>query len=278
MKLNVLLNQMFTRLGVDSSTSEALLILGNANLATVEVPETISNKLSAEFFTKEAALQHPEIRSTIKAETLNGIDSQTKEILSKYEFDEETKKSIMSEEKTAKRLAKLTDSLYEKASKNRKGDDKEIAALNEKILAERTAYEAKVSDLEKARKMDRVNWELDGIYGSLDYATPMEKDYSIAAAKAIISRISQTKGINFDVSENGVKLVNSDGRDYYENNMQMTPNDFIKKSLIEAKMIKVNEQKQENVQKTRSSVSADQSATNTGFNSKLDSLINSYNK
>jgi hypothetical protein len=248
MKLNALLTQVFSKLGVDISRAELQTLLANASLATIDVDDVTAGKLSSEFYTLESAKQNPAIRSAIRAEVLNGIDAQTAELMAKFDLDDETQQSILAEDKTSKKYAKLVETIAnkEREKSSATGSDKtklssEIAKLNEQIVKERTAYETKIADGERLRKTDRVNWELDSIYGSLDYAMATDKNISATAARAIVDMISKQKGVRFETTETGVKLLTSEGTDYFDNNVPVTPQDFIKKTLMESKMLKVSD-------------------------------------
>lgn len=244
----MVLQTVLKNLGIDPSSEEAQKLLGNKSLADIEVADTVSTQLTAEFFTKEAALQNPEIRNKIKAETLNGIDAQTKELMANYDFDAETQAEILKEEKSSKKLSRMVEKVAELtrakskvSSTDKEVLNKEIEKLNAQILTTKTDYETKLADEQKARKTDRVNWELDTIYNSLNYSLKADKDITVTAAKAIISSVANKKGLRFETTENGVQILTKEGTEYFESNTKVTPQDFIKKSLIENKMIEMND-------------------------------------
>jgi len=248
MKLNEQLTKAFQKLGVDTSTAEMQTILGNAALASIEVPEAVSNVLAKDFFTKESALQNPEIKSAIRAEALNGVDAEVDALATKFGLDEETITAIKAEKKSGKRYALLVDKIADlkEKSANATGKDKDalskqIEKLNAEILAAKTDGDARVANVEKLRKTDKIGWELDGIYNNYEYALPTDKNISIQAAKSIIDGISKEKGIRFEISDKGVQILTSEGTQYFENNTPVTPQDFIKKNLLEKKILKVSE-------------------------------------
>ncbi len=170
MKLNETITTVFRKLGVDTSTAEMQALIGNASLASIEVPEIVSTKLAGEFFTKESALQHPDIRSAIRAEALNAVDKEVKELGQKFGLDDETMKAIEAEQKSGKRYALLVDKvadLKEKSAlatgKDKDALNKQIEKLNAEILAAKTDGDTRVANVEKLRKTDKIGWELDGI-------------------------------------------------------------------------------------------------------------------
>lgn len=246
MKLNTVLSAVLTKLGVDINSASAQTLLTNQNLSTIDVSEDVADKLSGDFYTVESAIQHPGIRSKIKAEVLNGIDAQTKDLMSRYELDTDTQNEILAEDKSAKKLSKLVDKVAELSrtkSKSTNADKEslnlEIEKLNKQIVATRQEYEDKVTELGKARKMDKLNWELDSIYSGLDFSFDMDKELAITAAKSVMGRIAESKGLRFETTENGIQILTKEGTEYFENNSKPAIGDFIKKSLMENKMIKV---------------------------------------
>ena len=249
MKLNTLLTSVFSKLGVDTTSTEAQALLNNTQIANIEVAESVTNGLDGNFFTKESAMSNPEIRKAIKAEVLNGMDSTTKELMSRYELDNDSQSEINSEDKTHKKFSKLVDKIAELTREKSKstGVDKDklneqISKLNEQIVNLRTDYEGKLEDEKKSRRLDKINWELDGIYNEQDYSLASEKEIALVSAKAVMGRILEKKGLKFEATELGIQLLTKDGTEYFENNVKITPSNFIKKNLLENKMIKVTTQ------------------------------------
>jgi hypothetical protein len=248
MKLNVVLSTVLKNLGIDITDPEAQKLIGNSNLATIEVGDSVSTKLTAEYFTKEAALQDPGIRSQIRAEALNGIDAQTKELMTSYEFDAETMAEILKEDKTSKKLSKMVEKVAELTKTKAKAGSadkdvlsKKIEELNGQIATVRSTYETKLAEEQKGRKTDRINWELDNIYNGLDYSLQADKEISVTASKAVIAGLAAKRGLRFETTESGIQILTKDGTEHYENNIKVTPADFIKKSLMENKMLKVSD-------------------------------------
>lgn len=281
MKLNTVLHGVFSKLGIDISSSEAQALLNNAQLANIEVADSVANGLSTDFFTKESAMSNPEIRNAIRAEAFNGIDSVTKELMSKYELPEDTQAEILKEEKSSKKYGKLVETIEKLTRQKSKASgadqdtlNKEISKLNEKIVGLRTEYEANLDNEKKGRKLDRINWELDGIYNGLDYALPSEKGISTTAAKAVMGQILQSRGLKFETTENGIQLLTKDGTEHFENNVKISPSDFIKRSLLENKLIKVSESRSETTQATPlQRGKTPQPRMNNSFDNAIDDLI-----
>lgn len=288
MKLNIVLTQVLKNLGVDTASEDAQKLLGNTNLTSIEVAESVSNHLTAEYFTKESALQNPEIRSKIKAETLNGIDAQTKDLMTQYELDPDTVAEIMKEDKSSKKLSKLVDKVAELTRNKSKAStadkdamNQEISKLNKQIIDLKNDYESKITQERAARKGDRINWELDSIYNGLEYALAAEKNISITAAKAIIGQVAKEKGLKFETGDAGMQILTAEGTEYFENNLKITPQDFIKKTLTENKLLKVSDTRTETQGARTQQQNFRPSAQTTGnqsFDAAIDSLIQTNTK
>jgi hypothetical protein len=240
-----------TKLGVDTTSLESQKLLGNPQLANIDVSEEISATMNTEFFTKEAAIQNPDIRKQIRAEALNGVDASVLELIKGYELDPESLSEITKEDKTSNKIKKAVEKIEDLTRKKAKasGTDKdtlneEIAKLNKQILATKTEYENKLVDEKNARKSDKINWELDSIYNGLEYSLASEKNISVTAAKAVIGDFLSKKGIKFETGEAGLQILTKEGTDYYENSTKVSPTEFIKKSLMDVKMLKMNEMTQ----------------------------------
>jgi hypothetical protein len=248
MKLNALLTTVFNNLGVDISDPKTQSILGNPNLANLEFPEELSNRLTeSKFYTKESALQNPEIRNTIRAEALNGVDSLIGELGKKYELDHESLDAINAQDKSSKKYQKLVDSIAETQAKKYNASGKDKDALN-KQLEDLNAQMVKMRDkhseeirLEKnARKTDRLNWELDSIYNGIDYSMEAPKNVAKKAARTIVEELAREKGISFDLGEDSLRMVTKDGTEYFDNNVKISPADYIKRTLAENKLLKTS--------------------------------------
>jgi len=282
-KLNILLQSVFSKLGVDTTSPEAQKLLGNSTLTSIEVGEDISKLMDTDFLTKEAAIQNPEIRSKIRAEALNGVDASLNDLIKGYEFDPETAGEILNQDKTTSKIKKAVEKIEELTRKKVKASSKdtetlnsEIEKLNKQILATKSEYENQLNEVNNLRKTDKINWELDTIYAGFDYSLPAEKNVSITAAKAIISDILNKKGLKFEAGENGVKLLTKENTDYYENNVALAPADFLKKTLLETKMLKMNDMAA-TTPNQRKGVASNPNPTNA-FQRELNQRLNSYEK
>jgi hypothetical protein len=250
MKAQQFISQLLVKLGADITDPVAHQLLNVAQLNTLDLPETFTSKFDGNFYTEESALRNPSIRNRIKAESLNGVDAEIKTVMDRYEISEEEATDIVAEQSTSKRLSRLADKIAEKQQEKVKttGKDRDvltadIAKLNAEILKIKTAHQAELASVQNARKGDRLNWELNNIYNSFDYAGPFEKADATVAAQSIVNRMAQEKGFKFDVDDTGkMSVTTAEGMPYYDNNVEVTDAAaFLRKKLIERKMLKVSE-------------------------------------
>lgn len=246
MKANELITSVFKRLGTPLP-ADVQTILGGS-LSAVEVDDDVAKKFNVDYFTKESALQNPDIKNTLRAEVLNGIDAQLEGIVGKYEFDDVTKEEYKKADKTAKRIDFLTDKIKEvsekKAGSNKVDKDaytEKIAQYNAEILALKTTHSTELEAERSGRKTDRVNWELDAVYNGLDYANHKDKKLAVIMAKAVMNEKIKEQGLKFDITEKGVKILTKEDTDYFVDNKAVSPSDYITKTLLENGLVKVNE-------------------------------------
>jgi len=250
--------ELFQKLGstLGMSADQIAKITGNDSLNSFEVSDEIATLFtSVKVFTEESAKANPEIRAAIRAEDLNGLDAIKSTLLEKYGLPDEVKATIKSEKKTSAWLNTLMEKAValeaEKATSSGKAKtelEKEIEKLNAAIVQERSTWESKVSDLEKARYNDRVDWELKSVYSNFDYAMgEVEKPIAINAAKAVVDQKLREKGVIMKMTENGLApFISKDGQEmpFFDNNQKIGATDLIKRTLLENKLLRVNDNQQ----------------------------------
>ncbi len=265
--LNVTLSTILKKLGVNTASAEAQTLLGNAALATIEVPDEISNSLNKDFFTLDSALQHPEILTKARAEALNGIDAHVESLWEGSGLDADTITQLKAEKKTTARISKTIelikakkDAAFSATGKEKQDLVNEINSLQNKLIEDNKKFEVDLNTERSGRKLDKINWTLDEVYNALDYASPTEKAISVHAAKAIVSKIASDKGIVFEMGDNGLSLKTTAGTDYVQDNTKLSPKDFITKTLMESKFLKVSgggQGSQQNIDHTHQHTGAD---------------------
>ncbi len=282
MKLNELLKKMIEQRGVSVSDDTIKKILDNNALASLEVDDVVSTKLTEPIFTLESAKQNPEIINSIRAAALDGVDAEIKSIIEKQNWTPEQKQEVLSQNKTKLKLEKLTEKLAELNSQKGSSDtqttlNKKIEELNGQIKIVRDEYEVKLKSVGDERKSDKIGWELNSIYNGFNYALPdVPKDVATIAAKSVIDKLVKEKGLTFDLTDEGLKIKTKEGTDYFDNNVKVSPSEFIQKNLLQSKLLKVSDKSQNgNGQQQRPATGSNGSSNGTPLKGMeaLDSLL-----
>ena len=119
-----------------------------------EVPDEVASALEKNLMNESAALNNTKIKSTIKAQLYNGIDSDFEGSLDEFELPDDVKASILGEKKTVDRVKKLSAHLKEEAGKASKAGNKEEAA----------ALRKQVEDLNKSVKTKEDDYKNNQIF------------------------------------------------------------------------------------------------------------------
>lgn len=235
-----------TKAGVDIQ-NEAL---GKLLAIQDEIPDEVALQFKSGLMTVEDAKQHPELSKYFKSQTLDPIDNELKRLIEELEIPDEVKAEIFAEKSTYKRVPTLLKRVKEleakKADANKNSDkaalQQEIDNLNKQIKAINTEKESAVESIRKEFAAKELEREVTGLFKGKKYALKdLPEDVNITAAKALLQRQLESKGAQFVMTENGLKLVRKDNPEleYREHNDPVNPNDFVTKLLAENKMLEV---------------------------------------
>lgn len=249
MKGNEFFKMLGEKFGFDAD--QLTKISGNDSLKTLDVGDEVANLFKNQtVFTEESAKANPTIRAAIRAEAYNGVDAHVKSLFSKFELSDEDQAEILAGDKTSAKIEKALEKVQllerKKATASGKGKDsleKEIDKLNKDIVTMKEGYEAKLKQVAADRESDRINYELKGIYGGLEYPTPSEvpKEVNIATAQNLVEAKLREKGIKIKMTDTGLAPFSTDDTPHYEDNKKISAPDLIKKLLLESKFLKVSE-------------------------------------
>lgn len=222
-------------------------------LPETEVPEDIHKGIDNSLISlTDAKNNHPEIKNHYTGQTLSGVDAVLEELIKDFSLDEETKKQILSERSTFKRVPNLTRTLVElerkklttNSSKDKQEIQKQIDDLQAALKAEKEGRDADKQNFENQKKQDRINSRKNVLFSGLktihDELDP-ETKYSIL--DTLIQRALHDTGAKFEFDENGnFILLRNDGTNFYgENHQQIKPLQFIEQTLAKNKQIKVTQ-------------------------------------
>jgi hypothetical protein len=236
--------------------------LGNAAIAGMDIPDEVTNKIFESVLTMDSAKQNPLLKKHFTTTALNGLDTKISELMEELEFGDTDKAEITAIKNSYERAAALTKKVKDLESKRfsgTKGDkDKlaqQITELNAQIATIKGTQEKAISELNNKHLQDRINWQVDSIYEGFDYAnpysgapvTPEQKKLAVLTAKTLVNEALKNKAVSLTSDENGkLSLRTSEGTDYFENNLPVDVTGFVKKTLLNAKAIKVTDASQSN--------------------------------
>ncbi len=277
MKLTEVLKSVATQSGI--AETELKSILDNASIASIEVDDAISTRLTAPRLSMDAAKANPDLKKHFTATSLNGVDANVTRLLEEFGIDAEhltdinakdaEGKYIMSTFKRVETLAKKIQEIESKKAAAPTGDVKklndQLITLNAELKTAKESVVARETELKNGFEKERIDWAFDGILGSFNYALPKETpvDAVRAFGRTIAEKALQEKGLKI-VKENGaLSLKTSEGTDYFENNAKIGLNDFVQKTLANAKVLSASSTQTTTTQQTTQTHQA-QPDVNTG--------------
>jgi hypothetical protein len=246
MKANEILKTMFTAAGVSLDDAKIKSILDNTSLASIDVDDAVSTKLTADRFTLDAAKNNPELHKHFKAVHLNGVDAEVNRLSDEYGLEDTDKTEIKSAENSYKRITTLANKiqkLVEKKSgatgKDKDTLTKEIEKLNSEIKTVRDGHASELAATKANFDNERLGWKLDSVYGQ--FVPQMDKKLSakvnLITARTIASDAITKKGLKIVDKEGNLSLVTAEGTDYYENNAKVSVEDFVSKTLANERLL-----------------------------------------
>lgn len=232
-------------------------VLGNAAIAGTDLPDEVTNKIFESVLTMDSAKQNPVLKKHFTTTALNGLDTKVDELMDELEFDDTAKAEIKTIKNSYERAAALTKKVKDLESKKfaGKAGDKDklaeqITKLNGQIAEIKTKNEESIKELNNKHLNDRINWQVNSIYEGFEYAnpysgapvTPEQKKLAILTAKTLVDEALKSKALSLSSDENGkLSLRTSEGTDHFENNLPVDVAGFVKKTLLNAKAIKVTQ-------------------------------------
>lgn len=241
-----LFNNFAIKAGIASDNADLKSLLANEALATIQVPDELSNTLDRGLLSIEAAKNnHPDIKKKYFADAYDGMDKQLLALVANDTFDQSDLDEIAAERSTSKK-AELIVSKLKAAKASAKGADKEeinrqLAAAHEaarqakgEVDNVRTEYENKIKEINKRAALKSVLANYKTIYDELP------DNVKITSMEALINNALQHKNAELNVDDNGnLTLVSKDGSNVFgSNHVQLTPQSFLDQSF--APILKVS--------------------------------------
>lgn len=250
-KLSDLIKTLAINSGVSADDAELTTILGNTALASLEVPDTISTRLTAPRLTMEAAKANPELKKHFTAQALDGVDAHIKQLVSEFTLPDDAKTEIDSEASTSKKVALLAKKIQAtEAAKvaappgDKKVLEDKIAELNNQMASLRSGWETEKSTLMSQFDDERTDFELKTfvLNQSLNLPDSFDQNAKYAAVKTLWDAEMKSKGVKVVRKDGTLSLQTNEGTEYFDptNNQKVTVNDFVLKTLANKGALKAS--------------------------------------
>lgn len=247
MTIGDFLNNLAKAAGIDATNPALVGILSNAEVAQAKLEDGFAKQLTSGFLTLEAAKNNPELKSYFTALALNPLDTQFNELVKELELPDDVRGELEGEKSSYKRITNLVRKVKDLESKKAQANSgdkskytEQINTLNAEISKIKNDYLAEKSQLIEQHKADRINWELNAMYNSFDYATPMSKEANIQMAKILISEELKRNGLKIENIDDNLRLATNEGTDFYKDNQKVGIKDFIEKTLATNKVLTID--------------------------------------
>lgn len=181
-KFNEFLKDLIKKTGVDMADPEVAATIGASALKEIEISEDLVQKFYNGIYTKESALNDPEIKrkylGSAKGEIYDGTDRRINQIFREAGFSEEfiadlNKRSLHDNGEyvdTTKKLAVFGEELKKLLASNKKEDPKSKANdeavikmqedLNNQIKELKEQHENQLKDIQEKAKLNKITGEL----------------------------------------------------------------------------------------------------------------------
>lgn len=246
MKITEIISNLAIQSGVPADNAAFKTIIGNTALASIEVDEDLSKMLIASRITMDAAKANPDLKKHFRKEVYDGLDAEISRTMGEFELPDEVKTEIGAEVSHFKKvslLAKRVKDLETKKVGATTGDkDKlndQIKVLNDQAAALKSSFLTEKESLIAGFENERIDMTLGNMLSAFTYATPKEvpMDVNVTMGKTIVNGELLKKGLKVVKKDGVLKLQTSEGTDYFENNVAPSLNDFVQKSLANAKIL-----------------------------------------
>lgn len=251
MKLADLFLKLAKKVGIDTDSENFKKI----TLPDVDVPDEMATSLDTKLLTEQAALSNTKIRNTIKAESLNGIDSLINILIEEGQYqDTDSIKNAASSYERVKAFhnhvvkayeQKVKDATKPGANVDKASYDKQIADLNEAIRVTKQSLADKEKEFNSTRETDLTNFEIHKLLLGKEYSLPkeMDADLKVQTAFAAVNKQLQAKGFKV-IRENGqLVVVDKDNKPAYSDSHEpIQVGSFFDGVLAQNKLLKVNDQ------------------------------------
>lgn len=260
MKLGDFLTQQFALVEVKIEDEHLGELLKNPEVFKAEIPDELAGKLTAGLFTKDAAINNPEIRQELKnhfvATSLGSVDDKLKAHsnthLPKF-WDETLEKTDGTYNKIDAFVEKLVEdhkALLEEAKKNSKNPtdtaklQEEIEGLNGQL---RTIKDGQMPKEDHTRIVQDYEKQLDtharnNLFSGYKWANDkVESSTNQKMASAFFNEKLSELNLSLERENGSIKLLTEDKSEYFVDNKKVTVHALADKLMAEHGFLANNE-------------------------------------
>lgn len=246
-----LLNELFTRAGVDVEDETLKKIVTNGDLLKLTVPDDMATAIQSKLHTLESAkaVLKPALKKEITAELYNGVDSELYDLATEYGVDGTQLKTLS---KTSERLKTLASKIKELSAKADDSTGKEKKDLIEQINALKAdkatlsqTHQTEIANVRKEADTEVTNFALVAHLKGYNYVNDKAgKDANAKLASILLNdRIASLNAVaKYDKKLGKVTLVSQDGTVVYDStNKPITFETLSDQVVAENNLIKTSE-------------------------------------
>jgi hypothetical protein len=258
MKIGDFLNTLAGRTG---KTEEMKTVLNNAVLASLEMDDALANDINSALLTIEGAKNNQALKTHFNTLALNGVDAEIQNAIEALGFDDAVKTELLGEKNTyskhRKLTAKIKESMEALKAATQNDDSKAIERYTSQInklqselssVKESHVPKSELETLKKQHDSELTNFILKNALSSKKYANEtVSPDVNVELANVIIGKALAEKGAVLVKNGTGLKLMQASdpALEYYDGqNKAVAFNDFVDKTLADAKLLSVSNPKQ----------------------------------
>jgi hypothetical protein len=258
MKIGDFLN---TLAGKTGKTEEMKTVLNNPVLASLEMDDTLANDINSALLTIEGAKNNQALKTHFNTLALNGVDAEILNAIEALGFDDAVKTELLGEKNTYSKHRKLTAKIKESMEALKAATQKEDSKATERYASQINKLQSELSnvkeshvpksELETLRKQhegELTNFIVRNTLSTKKYAIEtVSPETNVELASVIINKALAEKGAVLVKNGTGLKLMQASdpALEYYDGqNKAVAFNDFVDKTLADAKLLSVSNPKQ----------------------------------
>jgi hypothetical protein len=248
--------------GKAGKTEDVKAVLNNPALATIEIDDNVANEINSALLTIESAKNNQALKNHFFTLALNGEDAEILNSVETLGFDDAFKADLSSDKNTYQRLRKLTSKVKETMESLRAATQKDDPKAIEKYTAQINKLQGELSSvkeshipkseletLKKQHESELMNFIIKNTLSTKKYANEaVSPDVNVEFANVILNRALSEKGAALVKDATGrLKLMQASdpALEYYDSsNKAVSFDDFVNKTLADAKILAVSNPKQ----------------------------------